>query len=442
MRRGGSAVRQKIFLVVDQIYQKTRRHLSLAKVNAPANSEIILAVVCGFPDGLPSSFVTGYADRVIRGTVSEIARVVRAHTERRRDGSTRILALNQSSLLPTEAVRKHLGMKVRSWIIDSCDKRRMRARLHRHRRLRVEFRKAVPGVSGSAGGALAGTKFIVKPAFGMSSKNVTKCDGWKNAVELAESTATEDPWVPDDVMTSLGYRVNESNARLIEPYIDGVEFSIDGFIRGSKLSCIVQHKLCVINRGFFGDGPTVSPPIACEQLPPGWHVLRTKERNIIAFLRNVLVALNYKKGVFHVECRESFSDRSLKVIEINPRAPGGSLWRSAMQRSGINLEETAARFQIGLRERSPVHERASHVLHYPFYADHPGHVVDWGDLQDLGYLGAIVDRAVDLQHEFKKSDMAEEPYLAFVTASAESDEALLQRCIAISELRSATIVQR
>jgi hypothetical protein len=119
------------------------------------------------------------------------------------------------------------------------------------------------------------------------------------------------------------------------------------------------------------------------------------------------------------------------LIEVNPRAPGGALWKSVFMRSGYDLEMVDAMLQLDLVIPSPDQDTRRHVLHYPFYAVLPGVLRSW---EDIGKLEAAnlqdftITFAVDLGHTFEESDMLEEPYLAFAVTHADTLGDLLEKC--------------
>jgi hypothetical protein len=94
----------------------------------------------------------------------------------------------------------------------------------------------------------------------------------------------------------------------------------------------------------------LSKPTNC---PRGWLVLKNDEDAICRFGRRVLDAIGFTKGVFHIEGREQHTDGSLRLIEVNSRAPGGSLWKLALLRTGYDLELVDAMIQLDIDIPSP-----------------------------------------------------------------------------------------
>lgn len=426
---------RRVYLVTDQIYLKTLRHLEKVKTCLTEQDRLFLARVRGFSEGLDAGILRDLNIGVQDGSVREIADAVLRSGEAT-PASTLVLALNQSAVLPAIALGRLLDLPVRSGYVESCNKYLMREVLKdEDDGIALEFRAAMPGEPGSAGLPFAADDgYIVKPAFGMSSSDVKYFSKWEEAAHYAESPTNSKDWVPESVMKIVFGTAVRSNMRIIEPNVEGTEFSIDGWIRGSELHAIVQHKLCVFRSSFIGDGPTVSPPLTRIRRSREWTRLRASEQTLREFARKVLSAIGLTRGVFHMEARERYSDARLCLIEVNPRAPGGSLWRSALSRTGYDLELIDACIQLGKPVPPRVPDRHPCVLHYPFYAAKPGTLRDWGDLANLdacGISGLTVDFAVELGHCFRERDLLEEPYLAFAVAHDETREGLLAKCEAI-----------
>ncbi|HLG55529.1 MAG TPA: ATP-grasp domain-containing protein [Vicinamibacterales bacterium] len=423
-----------IVLVTDRIYVKTRRLLAKL-VRAGDSAPIVLARVSGFPDGLPIDELRSLVSQTLDGSVEEIANQIGMVCGAR--DLVRIVALNESAILPALALQRLLGLPERTGYLESCDKIQTRRLLGRSLTLAVATAWAHPG--GIPHGApFVASRYVVKPAFGMSSRDVKWADTWEAAVAAAVMEPGQ-AWVPEHVARVL--EIERSDTRIIEEYIDGTEFSIDGWIDGDRFQAIVQHKLAMVRTSFIGDGPTVSPPIGhCSD--PRWSPLRTPERDVCQVGCEALSLLGFKRGVFHIEGRERACDQSIQIVEINPRAPGGSLWRSAYLRTGLDLELVDAQLQLGLPISTHDVISPPHVLHYPYYAFSVGVLKDWGDLAaELGRLPADirVDFAATLGDRFTSADLTEEPYLAFAVGQASDQAKLLTLIDHLLKLKPPTV---
>jgi hypothetical protein len=433
-----------VVLITDKIYVKTRRYLEKIRRLVGAERRVILAGISGFPRGLEIQTVRDLVSSVIEGSVDRLAHHLRALSSS--DGqAVSIVALNQSALLPAIAVQRLIGAPPRPGIVEACDKSRTRQLLTESGGdLSMEHAVVFPGDSNTRIDGFQAERYVVKPAFGMSSSSVRFCNTWSEARRSAELPEHTKKWVPNDIMKALGFAGARSDVQIIEPYIPGTEFSIDGWIDDTRFHAIVQHKLCMVQSTFIGDGPTVSPPLTSAVLPSKWSPLKHSEEEICAFGRSVLSAIGFARGVFHIEARER-PDGRLFLIEINPRAPGGSLWRSAFLRSGYDLEIADAQLQLGQSVPLPTTHLCKHVLHYPFYAATPGRLESWGDLtgparQTIPELS--IDFVASLGDEFRPEDMSEEPYLAFAVVHDETAKGLLDKCEAILALIPPTVQAR
>lgn len=427
-----------VFLVTDRVYKKTRRYIEKIRRCAGDTASINLVLVSGFPQGICVSTVSDCVSTIFEGTVQEIAQYI-GRAVGQRNVKVAILALNESSILPAIAIRRNLGIESPSGYIESCDKRKARDLLARQgTKLELPYCEVSPGENRAVTRPFESDRYVVKPAYGMSSSDVKIFDSWDGAKLYAESTENARPWVPDHVAEALNNELGRTDGRIIESYVDGTEFSIDGWVGGSAFTAIVQHKLCMVQGSFIGDGPTVSPPIVQESLPTKWSGLSNSEEAIWAFGRDVLDAIGFSHGVFHIEGRERFSDRKLVVIEVNPRAPGGSLWKSALIRSGYDLELVDILLQLGEKPTRTSPPTPGYTLHYPFYAGNPGVLVDWGELAEskpVALPNLQIDYAAELGDIFGEKEMSEEPYLAFAVIHDKRLDGILAKCEAILNLR-------
>jgi ATP-grasp domain len=425
-------------LVTDRICPATLRHLEKLRVCLGEGAAVTLACVSGVSTSLPIPPIPEPATDILEGCVQYIVERILSH-KNFGDRAPFILGLKQAAILPALAIRRLVGLDSWPGYLESCDKRLTRRLLSKGPSdLAISYSQAIPGKIGSAKDFFSSDRYVVKPAFGINSGDVRIFSTWSDAKNYAESPENARQWVPPHVMQALDRYPGDSNARLIEPYIDGTEFSIDGWVKDGVFKAIVQHKLFMVQRSFIGDGLTVSPPIQSAPLPDGWLRLNTPEEKIFEFGHRALRAIGFSEGVFHIEARERQADNTLVLIEVNPRAPGGALWRSAFLRTGYDLELVNIAIQLGMSVPESIVERRKNVLHYPFYAASPGVLTDWGDLNKpmLPPLqGVSIDFVASIGDIFRKKDMLEEPDLAFAVAYDESFEGLLTKFRAILNLR-------
>jgi hypothetical protein len=433
-----------ILLVTDLVYPKTSRFIDKVRTLVGPSDQIVVAVAEGFPGVSVELPAKHNAVPVIKGPISCITEQVKAF----RCSEIQVVALNQSALLPAMAISNLLGLPIRGGIIEACDKRRTRELLGQFDDLALEWCEVLSGAQNLCTG-----RYVIKPAFGTSSRDVRLCRSWEEVIHFGTAPDAK-RWLPQEIIDALPYTLGRSDAQVAEAYVDGTEFSIDGWIRDDQFVAIVQHKLFMRSGAFFGDGVTISPPVPPQLLSSvygefrngketiTYQGLRNGEAEITAFGRKVLHAINFTRGVFHIEGREQRGEANLHVIEVNPRAPGGSLWKSALIRTGYDLELVDAAIQLGKPVIPRADRRAKYVLHYPFYAREAGILSDWGDLDANEFPGLpnlTVDCVAKLGQCFAEDDFHEEAYLAFAVTHDETLEGLLSQSHRILQLAPPTI---
>lgn len=332
-----ASVLPRVVLVTDQIYVKTERFVDKIKRCFCETIFVYIAVVID-PSQEPPRNVD-YCEEVISGDTDYIASWLK-ELARASNAPVQIVALNHSAVLPAIAIRHRLDLDVSNGHAIACDKLLMRKKLAAIDELSLKYCKYAD-IEEQWGSWQDVEQFVVKPAYGMSSTDVKICSCLQDIRDYARNPK---PWFPEHIFAALpptlASELSKIDTTIVEPFIEGVEFSIDGWIANGEFHAIVQHKLYNVSDTFIGDGITISPPITTKELrstseygtilhKTGKQLagLETSEEDICKFGRKVLKGIDFYKGVFHIEAKESFKDRSLKLIEVNPRSPGGALWR-------------------------------------------------------------------------------------------------------------------
>jgi len=427
-----------IVIVTDKIYPKTARLIQKVRELATGGERIALATIG--QENRQANVLSEKIDAIFIGNIGQLVEGILAEAVK----DIHVVALNESALLPALALARALGLPSRPGVFEACDKAMTRHLLSARESLAVDFCPGAPGSSLPNDSFFAADSYIVKPAFGTSSRDVVKCVQWRAASDHLASLVNSKAWLPSDVAVRLGLKHVQTEMYLVEPFLDGTEFSVDGWIYDGASCAIVQHKLNTVHNRFFGDGPTISPPIHSSDLPPNpsYLGLETPESEIIDFGLEALAAIGFRQGVFHIEGREGKGSRRLSIIEINPRAPGGSLWKTFLWRTGHDLELVDAAIQLAKGVPEPVQPIARYVLHLPFYAERPGTLRDLGDLEcaaAAGFQNLTIDYAVKIGHVFQDTDFLEETYLAFAATHDDSLQGLLSQCDRLLKLRAPTI---
>jgi hypothetical protein len=418
-----------ILLVTDAIYTKTKRHIG--KVRALARDDYLCLLLT--PHG-PTDYDVARLERELGvrvfqvkssddldRTLSSIAGIA---------GEIAVVSLNHDGLLPALAVAHFLGRPPRAGILEACNKLITRARCSDDKNLALAHLSAGAGDQLPKRAPFGPGPYIIKPCLGTSSQQVFLLQSWRAVRDfLARHPAPSihiNPWVE----AALDWKGFPTKAWIVERYISGTEFSIDGWITGSQCKAVVQHKLQTVKSPFFGDGLTVSPPVPACDLSPYDDALELKEDVLKVFARQVLKAIGLSKGVFHIEARKSPRQDQVQLIEVNPRAPGGSLWKSAMLRTGCDLELKDAALQIDRPYAGEGIVPAAHVMHYPYYAMRSGKLLSWGMLGNdclPGLPNLCIDKAANLGDTFDLENECGEAYLAFAVSHDETLQGLLEQ---------------
>jgi hypothetical protein len=416
-----------VLLVTDAIYPKTKRHIEKIRTLIGSDRLFVLLIRdkgdfclrmhCGCLGDLDVS-------------IEEVDSIESLHRFLASDPTLAdeiaVLALNQSALLPGLAVSAVLRRSLRPGILEACDKGIMRSRLQADPDLRLEHYVVLGGDVPPERAPFEPGPYIVKPCLGTSSRDVYRVQSWDEIRHIFASQRGSRKWLPDWIGSLLGLGSPLINARIVEPFVDGTEFSVDGWIDDSGFEAIVQQKLWTVEEPFFGDGLTISPPASSAFLPANYAALETGENKIVSFARSILEAIGLRNGVFHVEGRECRSSGMLRLIEVNPRAPGGSLWRSTLMRLGCDLELMDVALQLRCPRPKFFGAPAKHVLHFPFYALQSGTLQTWGDLdRPLRLPNLKIDKVATLNQSFELDRVREEAYLAFAVTHDDTLEGLL-----------------
>ena len=224
-----------VLLVVDRIYKKTTRHLQKLQKFLSEEDRLVVAVVAGFSEEERPILSV----EVIVGTPEVIADVAGRLCPK--NGRMVVVAMNESGLVPALAVQLLLGQSRRAGILESCDKSLTRQLLRQHQTLGVPFYVSSPGEPLPLSPPFIASKYVVKPILGMSSADVKILPTWESVRIHCAGDARR--WLPDHLGRLVSPRLERSDLRIIEPFIEGTEFSVDGFIADDTFQAVVQQKL-------------------------------------------------------------------------------------------------------------------------------------------------------------------------------------------------------
>lgn len=177
-----------------------------------------------------------------------------------------------------------------------------------------------------------GFPYVVKPVDASGSLNVTRVDD-PRALEAALRRIFEHE------IDDMDWRF--SRAALVEEYVPGPELSVEGYVRGDRITFVsLTEKLLGPEPGFVEMGHIVNAavdPATAAQVED--YVARS------------IRALGLPFGPFHAELR--LSPRGPMLMEIAARLAGDRICDLILRATGVDLYEEMIRAYAGLPEAPP-----------------------------------------------------------------------------------------
>ncbi|HEY0165764.1 MAG TPA: ATP-grasp domain-containing protein [Jatrophihabitans sp.] len=180
--------------------------------------------------------------------------------------------------------------------------------------------------------AEVGYPLVIKPTRSAGSVHVSLAS-CLSELRSAYSAIAFDPTL--DLGIRLGADV------LVEEFIPGPEFSVEGFVQDGRVVVVsITEKLVSEPPHFVELGHTVPAAIepACERLIAGWTA-------------DVARALGIDDTVFHLELR--LRNGVPHVIELGARLPGDSIGSLIEMSKGVNLSDIFVQLATGQRVDDP-----------------------------------------------------------------------------------------
>jgi len=142
---------------------------------------------------------------------------------------------------------------------------------------------------------------VIKPIASAGSIHVSRCNAFEELLHAYQSLS-QDQW------TELGKEIGQ--AALIEEYIDGEEFSVEGYIDNNDARIISITKKFLSKEPFFIEmGHIVSA-----------NLDEVKKNSIEAYIQNLIKTLKINLGIFHAEIK--VDEQGPVLMEIAGRLPG------------------------------------------------------------------------------------------------------------------------
>jgi hypothetical protein len=146
---------------------------------------------------------------------------------------------------------------------------------------------------------------VVKPSNGFYSAGVIRVDNRSELIKALTLTRR---------VCSLMTKQRGTSEILIEEYIDGEEFSVDGYvIDGEVIPLLFHHKYPRLEGPMFHENAQVSRPFDLQKGQP-----------FMIALRNIISAVGLNGSPFHAEFRVT-ADQRVYILELAPRISGGGV---------------------------------------------------------------------------------------------------------------------
>lgn len=198
-------------------------------------------------------------------------------------------------------------------------------------------------------------KWVLKPSFGTSSELVSSplnsygelCECYRSVLKSGRCNIKE-VWFDN---------VNIANVYLLERYVDGEEYSVDGICINEAVTIagIIQKQGLTIINGIRSEGVNFAP------------IKETKRFSALSDLaREAVRSLRISNTPFHIEMRWDKKFNKPRVIELNPRLPGGLLCNIHKDRHGVNLARLFLHARLNRQPEMVVSRLDDH-----FYGDLP-----------------------------------------------------------------------
>ncbi len=189
---------------------------------------------------------------------------------------------------------------------------------------------------------------VLKPTFLSASRGVIRTDTPSEfmaaAARIGAILQQSEP--PDDLVT-------ESDLLLVEEYLPGKEFALDGYLDDGLQPFLIFEKPDPLEGPFFEETLYLTPPAEPAE------VLRALADEV----EIAAAALGYTHGPVHAELR--LRDGVPTLLEVAPRPIGGLCPRVVPLAKGVHLEEVALRGAMGLPLPALAETRPAGVMMVP-----------------------------------------------------------------------------
>lgn len=187
---------------------------------------------------------------------------------------------------------------------------------------------------------------VVKPSNGFYSAGVVRADSpeaFKHAYVQARR-----------ICTTLADRATAAKV-LVEQYLDGNEFAVDGFVLGRQVHPLLLHR----------KRPRLEGPTFHESAYLTESFDAARGAQALAMLKDIVAGVGLRDSAFHAEFRFD-ADGRLYVLEVAPRLAGGGATTQQLLKLCTGLDAFACLHALGRGPVDLTRRRAKVGLEYDF----------------------------------------------------------------------------
>lgn len=208
---------------------------------------------------------------------------------------------------------------------------------------------------------------------------------------------------------------------LIESFVEGDEWRIDGFVFDGELlfaSVATYRQTCLT-------AVTSKQPVSMYLFDPEND--REKYEQALPMAAEALRTLGLKNGVFHLEAFCSSDTGQLVFGECAARRGGGLIEEEILRKFGISLSRAAVQCALGIKPDQEADLQPS-VVGTAFLPLRPGVLVDHPELAELGALPNVQLAVIDIPLGFEmESPVSTIMKMGQVLLAADSVSEFLER---------------
>lgn len=175
-------------------------------------------------------------------------------------------------------------------------------------------------------GKYIGFPCVIKPIDQSGSMHVSKITHFEELAKAYDNMC-QDPW------TEMGKGIG--TIALVEEYVDGEEFSVEGFVHQNQVEIISITKKFLGPEPYFVEMAHIVQADVCYE---------TKNK-ISSYIKEVITALKFNVGVFHCEIR--LANKKPILMEIAGRLPGDKICDLIQFAKKINIYEIMINILLG-----------------------------------------------------------------------------------------------